>query len=319
VSRALITGVSGQDGGYLCERLVADGAEVHGVDRAGIDTDDHPWLDGVTLHKGDITDTAATARLIDQIEPDEVYNLAAVSSVALSWSQPVLTTRVNSLAVAGLLEAVYQLGERTGRPVRFVQASSAEIFGVACQVPQNEQTPITPANPYGAAKAFAHHLVGMYRLRGLHASTVICYGHESVRRPPTFVTRKITSTVAAIAAGRADELVLGSLDARRDWGWAPEYVEAMVLAARHHDPGDYVLATGRAHAVAEFVEAAFTRVGISDWQRYVRSDPAFVRPADPGLQVGDATRARDVLGWTPRVVFPEVAHLMVDADLAALG
>ncbi len=312
---ALITGISGQDGGYLSELLRGRGVAVHGVDRAG--GAGQPWLEGVTLHALDLTDTAAVARLVHDVAPDEIYNLAAVSSVARSWEQPLETAQINGLAVAGLLEAADEL-RRAGRDVRFVQASSAEIFGAAAHAPQDESTPIDPVNPYGAAKAYAHHLVAVYRRRGLHASAVVLYGHESVRRPATFVTRKITSTVAAIAAGRADRLVLGALDVRRDWGWAPEYVDAMIRAGAADEPGEYVIATGQAHSIAEFVEAAFTYAGLTDYERYVSSDAAFQRPTDAALQVGNPAKAADVLGWRPTIVFPEVVHLMLEADLAAL-
>lgn len=321
---ALITGVLGQDGGYLAELLTGQGVTVHGIDvetpadRAARGLVE-PWLDGVEVHTVDLVDTDAVARLVDEVEPDEIYNLAAISSVAVSWERPVLTSRVNAVSVAGMLEAAHSLGERVGKRVSFVQASSAEIFGAADHAPQTERTPIRPVNPYGASKAYAHHLVDVYRRRGLHASAAIFYGHESVRRPPTFVTRKISSTVAAIAAGRVDRLVLGSLEARRDWGWAPEYVQALTLLARHDTADDVILATGRAHSIEEFVAACFQRVGITDWRPLVHTDPAFIRPAEAGLQVGDPSHAAQLLGWRPGVVFPEVAQRMVDADVAALG
>ncbi|MFV0459443.1 MAG: GDP-mannose 4,6-dehydratase [Actinomycetales bacterium] len=317
--RVLVTGITGQDGGYLCERLLAEGAEVHGI-ATGVSLPDaeRPWLTGATVHELNIAESAPVQDLLAQVRPDEIYNLAAISSVARSWEHPVETSEVNALAVAGLLEAADRL-RRDGQDVRFVQASSAEIFGLAEHSPQDEHTAIRPANPYGASKAYAHHLVDVYRHRGLHASATILYGHESVRRPATFVTRKITSTVAAIVAGTADALVLGALDVYRDWGWAPEYVEAMMLAARHDEPGDYVIATGRSHSIAEFVEAAFTHAGIQDYQRYVTSDEAFRRPTDAAAQCGDPTRAGQILGWRPQVVFPEVAYRMVEADLAAAG
>lgn len=315
---ALVTGVRGQDGGYLCERLVADGLTVHGFDR-DVSGDRPTWLQDVTLHQADICDTDVVTALVDRVEPDEIYNLAAISSVAASWTDPVATAKVNGIAAAGLLEAAWRLQERAGRPVRVIQASSAEIFGAARQVPQSESTPIHPINPYGAAKAYAHQLVDIYRQRGLHAGAVILYGHESTRRPTQFVTRKISSTVAAIARGLTDRLVLGPMDARRDWGWAPEYVDAMIRAARHPQADDFVLATGRAHSVEEFVEAAFARIGVTDWRPLVDSDPGLHRPANVQVQVGDASHAAQVLNWRPTIVFPEVAHLMVDADLAALS
>lgn len=312
---ALITGVTGQDGGYLAERLSADGWAVTGTVRPGEAVPGHlEGLLGLTLVEVDLLDTAATAQVHERAQPDTVFNLAGISSVAQSWAEPVLTHRVNALAVCELLELAWQQQERTGRSVRFVQASSAEIFARTAQVPQDETTPLCPASPYGASKAAAHHQVHVYRGRGLHAVNVVFYNHESPRRPPQFVTRKITSTAAAIAAGRAHELVLGNLDARRDWGWAPDYVDGMVRAAAHSVPDDYVLATGTSHSVAEFAAAALARVGIADWERYVRSDPAFGRPTDAAELVGDATRAREVLGWSTTVDFTELVGRMVDAD-----
>lgn len=228
-----------------------------------------------------------------------------------------LTAEVTALGVARLLEHLWQAQDHSGKPVRFVQASSAEIFGDAPDAPQDESTPLHPTNPYGASKTFAHQLVGVYRGRGLHAVSAILYNHESPRRPPTFVTRKITRAAARIAQGVENELVLGNLDARRDWGWAPDYVDAMVRAARHPRPGDYVVATGSAHSVRDFVAAAFTRVGIADWQAHVRVDQALIRPSDATLQLGDSTRARTELGWEPTVDFVELVGRMVDADLAA--
>jgi GDPmannose 4,6-dehydratase len=219
------------------------------------------------------------------------------------------------MGAVALMESAHQVQERTGRPVRFVQASSAEIFGEPAVSPQTEATPIRPVNPYGAAKAYAHLMVDVYRHRDLHAVATILYNHESPRRPERFVTRKITSTVAAISEGRADRLVLGNLDARRDWGWAPDYVDAMVRAARAERPADFVVATGVSHSVHDFVAAAFARVGIEDWAGLVATDPEFVRPADPTDLTGDPTRARDLLGWEPTVGFEELVGRMVEADL----
>jgi GDPmannose 4,6-dehydratase len=314
--RAFITGISGQDGSYLAERLLAEGVEVHALAHA---LEPLPDVPGVALHRGDLTEVDQVRALLVDLAPDEVYNLAALSSVARSWDEPDLTGRVNGLAAAALLESALLVQEKHGRPVRFVQASSAEIFGEPDRSPQDESMPIRPVNPYGAAKAYAHLMVDVYRHRDLHAVSTILYNHESPRRPDTFVTRKITSTVAAIAAGRADVLALGNLDARRDWGWAPDYVDAMVLAARADVPRDYVVATGVGHSVRDFVAAAFARAGIADWESYVVVDPEFVRPADPTELVGDATRARTALGWSPTVEFDEIVGRMVDADLAAQG
>lgn len=306
---ALVTGVTGQDGGYLAELLLGQGVAVHGVTRAGEVPPDHLPAE-VVLHEADLLDEGAAAGLLAEVGPGEVYNLVGVSSVAQSWQDPVLTARVNGEVVARLLQAAW---DQPGA-VRFLQASSAEIFAGSGVVPQDEKTPVTPRSPYGASKAFAHQLVQVYRARGMHAVNAVLYNHESPRRPTTFVTRKITSTVAAIADGRADELVLGSLDAVRDWGWAPEYLDGMVRAIRFDDPQDWVLATGTAHSVRDFVAAAFAHVGIDDWQARVRTDPAFVRPTDAPELVGDAGKAARLLGWVPQVGLAELVGRMVDAD-----
>jgi GDPmannose 4,6-dehydratase len=272
----------------------------------------------VVLHRGDLGDVAAVRSLLLEVDPHEVYNLAAISSVAQSWQEPDLTARVNGLGAAGLLESALQVQARHGHRVAVVQASSAEIFGEPARTPQDESTPLAPVSPYGAAKAFAHLAVGVYRRRELHAVSAILYNHESPRRPARFVTRKITATVAAIARGRADSLVLGNLDARRDWGWAPDYVDAMVRAARAHTASDYVVATGEGHSVRDFAAAAFARAGITDWEPLLVSDPALFRPADATDLTGDPGRARRELGWAPTVSFDEVVGRMVDADLALL-
>ena len=312
--RVLVTGVGGQDGGYLAERLVADGVEVHGLHPPG-EPVPSPLPPDVALHALDLTDHARCSALVADLSPDLVVNLAGQSSVARSWDDPELSWAVNATAAEALLTAVADL---PGEP-RFVQASSAEIFGRPDRSPQDEATPLRPVSPYGRAKAHAHLAVGRARADGLHASSMILFNHESPRRPTSFVTRKITSTVAAIARGTADRLVLGNLDARRDWGWAPDYVDAMVRAASAEVGCDYVVATGRSHAVRDLVAAAFERVGVTDWERLVAVDPGLVRPVDPIDSCGDASRARDRLGWTPSVGFPELVHRMVDADLAALG
>ena len=316
VRTALITGVTGQDGGYLAEQLVAAGVSVHGVLRPGEASREHlrALSPGLELHELELEDQLALGRLLDVVDADAVFNLAGISSVGWSWSEPVLTSEVNGVFVARVLQALWERQERTGTQVRFVQASSAEIFAGATSSPQDETTPVCPGSPYGASKAFAHGLVQVFRGRGMHASNAILYNHESPRRPTSFVTRKITSTVAAIAAGRADALVLGNLDARRDWGWAPEYVDALVRMAEHGSGGDYVVATGVSHTVADFVDAAFARVGIDDWQHLVTTDPAFVRPVDAVELVGDPSRAKQVLGWEPTTGFAELVGRMVDAD-----
>lgn len=316
MARAFITGVSGQDGGYLAERLLAEDVEVHALASPHEPT---PAVEGVELHVGDLGDVRRMRELLLAIAPDEVYNLAALSSVARSWEQPDLTAQLNGAAAVALMESAWQLQERGGRAVRFVQASSAEIFGEPDRAPQSETTPVRPLNPYGAAKAFAHLSAHVYRQRDLHAASVILYNHESPRRPRQFVTRKITSTVAEIALGRAETLTLGNLDARRDWGWAPDYVDAMVRAARADRAADFVVATGVSHSVRDFAAAAFARAGVTDWEGRLNVDESLVRPADATELVGDSSKAREVLGWTPTVTFDELVGRMVDADLAALG
>jgi GDPmannose 4,6-dehydratase len=317
VTRAFVTGIGGQDGSYLADRLLADGLEVHALTFDPDGPPEHCPAD-VVLHRGDLTDLAAVRALLLDVDPHEVYNLAAISSVAQSWQQPDLTARVNGLGAAGLLESALVVQERHGHPVAFVQASSAEIFGEPAVTPQDETTPVAPVSPYGAAKAFAHLAVGVYRRRELHAVSAILYNHESPRRPERFVTRRITSTVAAIARGRADRLVLGNLDARRDWGWAPDYVDAMVRSARAATAADYVVATGEGHSVRDFAAAAFARAGITDWEPLLVSDPALFRPADATDLTGEASKAHRELGWAPTVTFEEVVGRMVDADLALL-
>jgi GDPmannose 4,6-dehydratase len=312
MTRAFITGISGQDGSYLAERLLEEGTEVHALAHADEPT---PHCPGVELHSGDLTDVEGVRRLLVDLAPDEVYNLAAISSVAQSWAEPDLTARVNGMAAAALLESALRTQERSGHPVRFVQASSAEIFGEPATSPQDESTAIRPVNPYGAAKAYAHLMVDVYRRRDLHAVSAILYNHESPRRPERFVTRKITSTVAAIAQGRSESLTLGNLDSRRDWGWAPDYVEAMVLAARSPEPDDYVIATGVSRSVRDFVDTAFRRVGIDSWQDLVVVDPGLGRPADPTELTGNPAKAMSQLGWKPTVEFDEVVGRMLDTDL----
>ncbi len=320
MTRALVTGITGQDGGYLTEHLVADGVEVHGMVHAGDPAvadfrERHP---DVPLHAGDLADHAGIARLVAEVAPDELYNLAGISSVAFSWEEPVLTAELSGVAAAVLMRAALDLQESAARRVAVVQASSAEIFGQAETAPQDEGTPIRPVSPYGAAKAYAHHMARVYRGRGAHVATTILFNHESPRRPETFVTRKITAGVARIARDGTGTLRLGNLDARRDWGWAPDYVDAMVRAARHRVADDFVVATGRTHSVAEFVAAAFARVGIADWERHVVVDPQFVRPVDATAQVGDATKAHRELAWSPTVPFEEIVGRMVDHDVALL-
>ncbi|NQX11134.1 GDP-mannose 4,6-dehydratase [Microbacteriaceae bacterium VKM Ac-2855] len=312
---ALVTGASGQDGSYLLERLLAEDWQIHALVRDS----DTPLPSGVLPHQGDLADPERLGDIVAESAPDTIFHLAGISSVALSWKQPVMTAQVTGVAVAALLEAAQQLQDTAGKHVRFVQASSSEIFGAATQLPQTESTPIAPVSPYGAAKAFAHHLVGVYRGRGLHASTAILYNHESPRRPEAFVTRKITAGVAAIAAGTATELSLGNLDAKRDWGWAPDYVDALFRAAAAPDADDYVIATGVSHSVRDFVAAAFAAAGISDWEHLVTIDPRFARPVDAPEMRGDYSHAAAALGWHPTVGFEQIVERMVLSDLARLG
>ncbi len=320
--RALVTGITGQDGGYLTEQLLAEGVEVHGMVHDGdpAATDFAAHHPEVALSGGDLSDAQGMRRLVDEIEPDELYNLAGISSVAFSWDHPSLTGLLSGQGPVVLLEAALALQERTGRRVAFVQASSAEIFGEALAAPQDERTPVRPVSPYGVAKAYAHHMVGVLRTKGLSASSCILFNHESPRRPETFVTRKITAAAARIGTSGSGVVRLGNLDARRDWGWAPDYVDAMVRAARVGSGGDYVVATGVTHTVADFAEAALRRAGLGDaWREHVEVDPALLRPKDAPLMVGDASRARSELGWSPTVGFEELVGRMVDHDLALLG
>jgi GDPmannose 4,6-dehydratase len=309
--RALITGVTGQDGWYLSELLLSDGYQVFGL----VHRDDgEPAPDGVILVRGDLASSADVQAAVDHARPDEVYNLAGVSSVALSWQRPVLTAEVTGLGLLRVITAVSAFAERRGRQSRIVQASSAEIFGEATG-PQTEQTPIAPVTPYGAAKAFAHQLARVYRRAGASISTAILYNHESPRRPETFVTRKITRTVAQIARGEADRLRIGNLEARRDWGFAGDYARALQLIGRHPAADDFIIASGESHTVADFVAAAFRRIGVTDWRGFVDVDPRFQRPVDPPEQRGDSSKARQELGWCPSKSFEDMVNEMVDADL----
>lgn len=316
---AFITGVTGQDGSYLVEILAQRGWELHTLTRSVEIEGEQPLPAGVEAHFGDLRDPESIGAALRAARPDAVFNLAGISSVARSWTDPVETSLVTGTAVAAVLDAAWRWQEEAGSPVTVVQASSAEIFGLPIDVPQNEATRIAPVSPYGAAKAYGHLLIGAYRARGLHASAAILYNHESPRRPTTFVTRKITSTVARIARGQADELVLGDLSARRDWGWAPDYVDALLRIAQYENADDFVIATGESHSVQEFVDAAFRAAGIHEHAGLVRSDPSFVRPVETPELVGDSSKALDVLGWTPTVRFDGVVSAMVEHDLALLA
>jgi GDPmannose 4,6-dehydratase len=315
---ALITGVAGQDGTYLAELLISQGVEVHGTVRSR-DRADHAAraLPGVRLHLADLLSDEQVDAVMTAVAPQEVYNLAGSTSVAQSWQDPVASADVMGVGAVRVLESAWRLQERTGEPVHVLQASSAEIFGDPQHAPQNEDTPLQPVTPYGAAKAFAHHMAGVYRSRGLFAVSAILYNHESPRRPETFVARKISRGVAEIATGRRSELVLGNTAVTRDWGYAPDFVTAMCRVLRTEVPADFVVATGEAHSVEDFVRAAFAVIGIDDHERYVRTDAALRRPADPRALVGDATRLR-TLGWAPSLDFRALVTLLVEADLERL-
>jgi GDPmannose 4,6-dehydratase len=319
VTRALIIGVGGQDGQYLAELLSAKGYSVFGLVRAGSRSRDivEGRFPDVQLVEGDLEDTASLARAVSEAQPNEVYNLGGVSRVSESVLSPVESSNVIGLGAVRLLEAVRVAGgENSG--IRFYQASSSEMFGVASESPQRETTPFNPRSPYAAAKVFAHHATLYYReAYGLHASSGILFNHESPRRGTDFVTRKVSRGVARIALSKEERLVLGSLDARRDWGFAGDYVEAMWLMLQQDEPGDYVIATGEAHTVRDFVTEAFDAVGIEDWSACVTQDPALMRGDDVDMIVGDASKARAQLGWAPTVSFKELVRMMVEADVEA--
>ena len=311
---AFVTGATGQDGSYLCESLVADGWQVHALVRTQ-DVNENPLPDAVVRHIGDLRDIEGLHSVLVRTAPNFVFNLGGISSIEASWSSPDLTAIAVGAGLATILATALEIQEREGRDVRVVQASSSQIFGVAAESPQNELTPIRPASPYAAAKAFAQDLVRMYRDRDLFAASAIFFNHESPRRPTSFVTRKITSGVAAISAGRADRLTLGDLSARRDWGWAPDYVEAMRAIATAPTPTDYVVATGQAHSVREFVAASFKVAGIEDWEPYVESSRSTGRHGDAHEMLGDPTRIQETLGWRPTVGFDEIVEKMTRHDL----
>jgi GDPmannose 4,6-dehydratase len=324
MKKALITGITGQDGSYLAELLLEKGYEVHGIIRRAstfntgrldpIYADPHTPKNRLFLHYGDLADASALARLVGQIQPDEVYNLAAQSHVRVSFDAPEYTTDITATGTVRLLEAIREVGIKP----RFYQASSSEMFGKVQEVPQRETTPFYPRSPYGCAKVYSYWVTVNYRESyGLHASNGILFNHESPRRGETFVTRKITRAVAHIQAGLQDKLYLGNLDAKRDWGYAKEYVEAMWLMLQQPEPDDYVIATGETHSVKEFVELAFSHVGL-DWQQYVAIDERYHRPAEVELLIGDGSKAKRKLGWEPKVKFAELTRLMVDADVALL-
>jgi GDPmannose 4,6-dehydratase len=317
--RALVTGITGQDGSYLAELLLDKGYEVHGMVRRS-STETFQRLEGIrdaiVLHTGDLLDQRSLVDVMRETEPDEIYNLAAMSFVAASWTQPVLTAEFTGVGVTRMLEAMREV-----RPeARFYQASSSEMFGKVLEVPQCESTPFYPRSPYGVAKAYGHFITVNYRESyDLFACSGILFNHESERRGLEFVTRKVTHGAAAIKLGLQDELALGNLDAERDWGYAKDYVEAMWLMLQQEVPDDYVIATSESHSVRELVEVAFARAGLDPNDEHVRIDPRFLRPADVEHLIGDASKAREKLGWEPRTSFEEMVRVMVDADLELLA
>ena len=322
---ALITGITGQDGSYLAELLLEKGYEVHGIIRRAstfntgrldaIYQDPHVEDNRLKLHYGDLSDASGMARLISKIEPAEVYNLAAQSHVRVSFDVPEYTTDITATGTVRLLEAIREVGIKP----RFYQASSSEMFGKVQEVPQTETTPFYPRSPYGCAKVYSFWVTVNYRESyGMHASNGILFNHESPRRGETFVTRKITRAVARIAAGLQDKLYLGNLDAKRDWGYAKEYVDAMWRMLQQEEPDDYVVATGETRTIREFLKIAFERVDLN-WEDYVEIDPRYYRPAEVELLVGDPTKAKEKLGWQAQVKFAELAKLMVDADVQLLA
>ena len=317
----MIFGITGQDGSYLAELLLGKGYEVHGVIRRAssfntgridhlIERPDIPFA----LHYGDVTDGSSVSSVIARTRPEEIYNLAAQSHVKVSFEIPEFTTQVDALGALRILEAI----RSQPNAIRYYQAGSSEMFGRVLEVPQRETTPFNPQSPYAMAKVYAHSMVQLYRNAYLiHASNGILFNHESPRRGNTFVTHKITRAIAEIIKGRRHELVLGNLDAKRDWGYAPEYVEAMWLMLQQEKAGDYVIATGEMHTVREFVQEAFAYANL-DWEKYVRTDERYYRPAEVDQLLGDPSRAKAVLGWEPKVKFKELVKIMIDADLELL-
>ena len=319
---ALITGITGQDGLYLAELLLAKGYDVHGLIRG----QNNPrralvedLVPDVKLHNGDLTDLSSLMRALRDTNPDAVYNLGAISFVAYSWENAALTTDVTGMGVLNILEAVRLHAGDDPASIRYYQASSSEMFGKVQQVPQTEETLLWPRSPYGVSKVYGHYMTINYRESyGMHASSGILFNHESPRRGEEFVTRKVSKAVARIKLGLQDEIVMGNLDARRDWGYAGDYVEAMWRMLQQDVADDYVISTGETHSIEELLSVAFNHVGIEDWRRHVRQDPAFMRPAEVDLLIGDSAKAKAKLGWEPTVSFTDLVKMMVDADLAAL-
>ena len=319
MKRALITGITGQDGRHMSEFLTDRGYQVFGLVRgqanpkAKLVLDENPALE---LVEGDLRDLSSLIAAVEQVQPDEVYNLGAMSFVALSFRQPELTADITGLGVLRMLEAIRIVGGAENNPVRFYQASSSEMFGKVRETPQHEGTAFHPRSPYGVAKVFGHHMTINYRESyGLHASSGICFNHEGPRRGLEFVTRKITNGIARIKLGLQDSITLGNVDAARDWGYAGDFVEAMWFMLQQDEPDDYVIATGETHTVKELLDVAFRCAGYDDWEQFVRKDPRFERPADVDLLMGDASKARAKLGWKPKVAFDELVREMYEADL----
>jgi GDPmannose 4,6-dehydratase len=317
--RAFITGVTGQDGQHLAEFLHTKGYEVFGMvkgqnnPRMTSMRDEFPFVEPVP---GDLADLPSLVKALDSTKPDEVYNLGAISFVALSFNQAELTANITGTGVLRMLEAIRMVGGAENNPIRFYQASSSEMFGKVRETPQTERTPFHPRSPYGCAKVFGHDIVVNYRESyGLYASSGILFNHEGPRRGLEFVTRKVTNAVARIKLGLQSEIVLGNLDSKRDWGYAGDYVKAMWLMLQQDQPDDYVVATGTTSSIEDLVRLAFAEVGIENWHDYVRQDPKFFRPAEVDMLIGDATKARTVLGWQPEVQFPELVKMMVANDL----
>jgi len=317
--RALITGITGQDGQHLAEFLNTKGYEVFGLvkgqanPKAELIQREFPFVE---LVSGDLTDLPSLIKAVESTQPDEVYNLGAVSFVAMSFTQSELTANVTGLGVLRMLDAVRIVGGHSGNSIRFYQASSSEMFGKVRETPQTEKTPFHPRSPYGCAKVFGHDITVNYRESyDMFACSGILFNHEGPRRGLEFVTRKVSQAAARIKLGLQESLVMGTLDSKRDWGYAGDYVKAMWLMLQQDAPDDYVVATGEAHSVAEFVECAFAEVGIENWQDYVHQDPKFFRPAEVDLLIGDASKAREKLGWQPEVDFRTLVRLMVENDL----
>ena len=327
--RALITGITGQDGSYLSELLLEEGYEVHGIIRrtSTFNTDriDHIYVDPhnenarMFLHYGDLTDGVTLRRILEEVKPVEIYNLGAQSHVRVSFDSPEYTVDSVGMGTLRLLEAIRDYRQRTGIDVRFYQAGSSEMFGKVQEVPQQETTPFYPRSPYACAKVYAHWQTVNYRESyGIFACNGILFNHESPRRGETFVTRKITRALARIVAGTQKKLFLGNLDSQRDWGYAKDYVKAMWLMLQQEEPDDYVVATGEAHSIREFLDLSFGYVNL-DWQDYVEFDARYLRPAEVDLLIGDATKAKQKLNWEPSVTFEQLVALMVEADLRALN